>query len=75
MIGFFEAGVICSQTNNVLRYAPNTLASNAHFITNSPPFISKGRVVPAVLGIGFGIRSGLASNFTYDDILIAITHY
>jgi hypothetical protein len=60
-VGFFEAGVICAQ-------------GSTHVIEDAPPFVSNGRVVPAVLGIGFGVRSGLATEFGQDGVLMTITH-
>jgi hypothetical protein len=73
-VGFFEAGVICAQASNVVRDAPDTLAGSTHVIEDAPPFVSKGGIVPAVLGIGFGVRSGLAMELGQDSVLMTITH-
>jgi hypothetical protein len=56
MVGFFEAGVICAQDGYGVRHAPDTIAGTTHVVEDAPPFVSNGRVVPAVLGIGFGVR-------------------
>ncbi|AGI66069.1 hypothetical protein OAN307_c03100 [Octadecabacter antarcticus 307] len=74
MVGFFEAGVICAQPSDGARDAPDTIAGSTHVIEDAPPFVSKGRAVPAVLGIGFGVRSGLVSEFGQDGVLMTITH-
>ena len=73
-VGFFEAGVICAQASNVVRDAPDTLAGSTHVIEDAPPFVSEGRIVPAVLGNGFGVRSGLATEFGQNGVLMTITH-
>ena len=58
-VGFFEAGVICAQAINVVRDAPDTLAGSTHVIEDAKPFVSKGRIVPAVLGFDLALRPNL----------------
>lgn len=74
LIGFFDAGVLCGQDGGERREAPDTLAGSTFVIEDTPPFVSKGRLVPAVLGIGFGVRAALASDLGQDSVLMSITH-
>lgn len=74
LIDYFEAGVLCAQETTETRDAPNTVAGTTHVIDEAPPFVSTGRVVPAVLGIGFGVRAGLVSDNTLDGVLMHVTH-
>jgi len=66
-IGFFESGVICAPLSIGTRDAPDTVAGTTHVIEDAPPFVSNGRVVPAVLGIGFGVRAGMSSTIGHED--------
>lgn len=74
LVGFFEGGVLCATEGGVVRQAPDTLAGTTHVIEDAPPFVSNGRLVPAVLGIGFGVRSGLAGDAAQDGVLMTVTH-
>jgi len=74
LIGFYEAGVICAQETVVTRDAPNTVAGTTNVVEDAPPFVSRGRLVPAVLGIGFGVRAGLASDEGTDGVTMTVSH-
>ena len=74
MLGFFEAGVLCAPETNQTHDAPDTVAGSTHIVQQAPPFVSHGRVVPAVLGIGFGVRSGLVPGVEQDDVVMSISH-
>lgn len=74
LIGFFEAGVLCAQDGGTVREAPDTVAGTTHVVEDAPPFVSNGRVVPAVLGIGFGVRAGLESPLTLDGVTMTVSH-
>lgn len=73
-IGFLEAGVICAPPSIGTREAPDTVAGTTHVIEDAPPFVSTGRVVPAALGIGFGVRSGMAGVLGQDGVVMTVTH-
>ncbi|WP_375281939.1 DUF3859 domain-containing protein [Pseudooctadecabacter sp.] len=73
MIGFFEAGVVCAPEATGERDALGTVAGTTHVINQAPPFVSNGRIVPAVLGVGFGVRSGLGFA-AQDTVLMTVTH-
>lgn len=74
LIGSFEAGVLCAPDATSEREAPDTLAGTTHVIDEAPPFVSHGRIVPAVIGVGFGVKSGTKDMFGLDGVTIAITH-
>ncbi len=65
---------MCAPEPGETRAAPDTVAGTTNVIVDAPPFVSTGRLVPAVLGIGFGVRAGLASEFGQDGVLMTITH-
>lgn len=74
LVGFFEAGVLCAQDAVTVREAPNTVAGTTHVIDEAPPFVSTGRIVPAVIGIGFGVRAGVGSDFSIEDVTMTVSH-
>lgn len=74
LIGSFEAGVLCAQDSGVVREAPDTVSGTTHVVEEAPPFVSNGRVVPAVIGIGFGVKSGLAADFPLEGVTMTVTH-
>ncbi|MDC1397191.1 DUF3859 domain-containing protein [Octadecabacter sp.] len=74
MLGFYEAGVICAPDATVTREAPDTLAGTTNVVEDAPSFVSRARLVPAVIGIGFGVRAGLASPDGTDGVTMTVTH-
>ena len=56
-IAQFEAGVICAPPTTGVSKAPDTVAGTTHLIEVDPPFVSLKRRVPAVIGIGFGVKA------------------
>lgn len=74
LLAVFEAGVVCAIETGLEREAPNTVAGSTHVITAPPPFISTDRVVPAVLGFGFGVRAGLKGDLTQNGVVVRVTH-
>lgn len=74
LVSFFESGVLCASDTGVTREALDTVAGTTHVIDEAPPFVSNAHIVPAVIGIGFGVKSGLDTPAALDDVLIAVTH-
>lgn len=74
LLGFYDAGVLCAQDPSTVRDAPGTVAGTTHVIEEAPPFVSKGRLVPAVIGIGFGVRAGIAGDLGQDGVVMRVTH-
>ena len=69
-----EAGVICAPDSMAVREAPGTIAGTTHVIDEEPPFVAITRRVPAVLGIGFGIKAVTADVNGLQDVLMTVTH-
>ena len=74
MIGFLEAGVLCAQDGGVAREAPGTVSGTILSVESAPDFISTGRTVPAVIGVGFGVRSGVAGDLGVEGVTMTVTH-
>lgn len=55
-----QIGVICAVAPDEVVPAPGTVSGTKHVVSEVPPFVSYGRVVPAVLGVGFGISARAA---------------
>ena len=69
-----QAGVICAPDAMGVRDAPGTIAGTTHIIDDEPPFVAATRRVPAVLGIGFGIKSRTVDVNGISDVLMTVTH-
>ncbi|MCF2905733.1 DUF3859 domain-containing protein [Octadecabacter sp. CECT 8868] len=57
-----------------MRDAPNTAAGSTLVVEDAPPFVSEGRLVPAVIGVGFGVRAGLQGALGQDNVVMTVTH-
>ena len=70
----FETGVICAPETVGTAPAPGTVAGTTNIIATDPPFVSTGNRVPAVLGIGFGVKAKVGDPAGIDEVLVTITH-
>ncbi|SRR5690554_1330460 len=73
-VGYFEAGIVCSQEVIASEPAPDTIAGYTNVIETVPDFISTGRVVPGVIGVGFGVKSAAAGENVVLDLTVTVTH-
>lgn len=73
-ISAIEAGVICPPETVGSSPAPDTIAGTTHLIDEEPPFVSNARVVPAVLGIGFGVKAQTPIEGGINQITMVVTH-
>lgn len=73
-IASLEAGVICAPDDLGVAQAPGTIAGTTHVITEEPPFVAVTRRVPAVLGIGFGIKSLSQDGDGLSGVVMKVTH-
>ncbi|WP_342077906.1 DUF3859 domain-containing protein [Yoonia sp. SS1-5] len=73
-IASLQAGIICPPETVGSAPAPGTLAGTTHIIDADPPFVSTERRVPAVLGIGFGIKATAADAAGIDNVTMVVTH-
>lgn len=69
-----EAGVICAPEATGVLDAPDTVAGTTHVIAEEPPFVAITRRVPAVLGIGFGVKSRTADFAGLNGVTMTVTH-
>jgi hypothetical protein len=70
----FEAGVICPPETVGTAPAPGTVAGVTNQIAEDPPFVSTGRRVPAVLGVGFGVKAMATDGNGIDNVTMRVTH-
>ncbi len=73
-IAEIDVGVICAQEIVGFNDAPGTIAGTTNVIEGEPEFISRARVVPAVMGVGFGVKSRSANPFGLDGVVMTVTH-
>jgi hypothetical protein len=73
-IGALESGVICPPPSVGDAPAPGTVAGVTHLVNEDPPFVSMSRRVPAVLGIGFGVKTLTADILGLSDVTMTVTH-
>lgn len=73
-IASLEAGIVCAPEPIGATPAPGTVAGTTHVIETEPDFVSTTRRVPAVLGVGFGVKSRSAAPDGIDDITMVVTH-
>jgi len=74
MIANLEAGIICAPPTVGTSLAPNTIAGTTHLISVEPDFVSTNRRVPAVLGIGFGVKSQARDPAGIPEVTMTISH-
>lgn len=74
LIANHASGVICAPPTTGTSPAPGTVAGTTHLIDVEPAFVSTTRRVPAVLGIGFGIKSQAADIAGIADVIMTISH-
>ena len=73
-IASLEAGLICPPETVGSAPAPGTLAGTTHIIDQEPPFVANTRRVPAVLGLGFGVKSQSTDRVGLDDVTMVVSH-
>lgn len=72
-VASFRAGIACGQEVVGTSPAPDTVAGVTNIIEGDVEFISTGRMVPAVLGIGFGALVQ-AKGGPILDVLMEVMH-
>ncbi len=73
LIGSFAAGIFCAPEVVGTNAAPDTVAGVTNIIVGEPNFVSTGRTVPAVPGMGFGVKSR-AKSAPLTFVTVVITH-
>lgn len=73
-LGHFEAGILCAPPTTGVQEAPDTVAGTTHIVDEAPEFVSHGRAVPAVIGVGFGAVAGFKQGIGIDGVQMRVTH-
>ena len=73
-ISWIEAGIICASDTGEYREAPGTISGRAHAPTEEPPFVSNSQVVPAVRGVGLGVKARSDATIGMLPIEMILTH-
>lgn len=73
-ITYLQAGILCGPETIGSTLAPGTIEGATHIIADEPDFISDAQVVPAVLGLGFGVKAQTALAEGIDSVDITVTH-
>lgn len=74
LIETLDSGVVCAPPTTGEKLAPDTIAGVTHLIDTDPPFVSTKNRVPAVLGIGFGVKSSVRLPDGLAGVTMTITH-
>ena len=69
-----EAGIVCAPEPVGSIPAPGTVAGTTHVIDKEPEFVSTTQRVPAVLGVGFGVKTRAAAPEGIDVVTMVVTH-
>ena len=72
-IRLIEAGIICAADPVGMQPAPDTLTGFVNTIRPDATFVSPSREIPAVPGLGFGVRTQAFLRL-HDSITITVTH-
>ena len=73
-IASLEAGVICPPEPIGTAPAPGTLAGVTQIIAQEPEFVATGQQVPAVLGVGFGVKAQATNANGIEPVNMVLTH-
>ncbi|WP_322890564.1 MULTISPECIES: DUF3859 domain-containing protein [unclassified Yoonia] len=74
VIASLRAGVVCGPPVVGSAPAPDTIAGSTHLIEETPPFIAEITQVPAVIGIGFGVKAQAADPDGLSGVTMIVTH-
>ncbi|WP_019956642.1 DUF3859 domain-containing protein [Yoonia vestfoldensis] len=69
-----RAGVVCGPPVIGSSPAPDTIAGSTHLIDQTPPFIAEITQVPAVIGIGFGVKAQMLDPDGLAGVTMVVTH-
>lgn len=68
-----QAGIFCAPEIITTVPSPDTVSGESNIMKYEPEFISHSRNVPAVLGMGFGLKI-MASEYDIHDVVTTATH-
>lgn len=67
-------GIYCAQEPSEVRAAPDTAAGVVNLVTELPRIRFEQLVVPAAIGIGFGVIAQVPPGRSYDPVTVTVTH-
>ncbi|MEM7724288.1 MAG: DUF3859 domain-containing protein [Pseudomonadota bacterium] len=73
-MGAFSYGIYCSEPPVELREAPETASGVVNIMPGIPEFLFEQTLVPAQLGISFGVVFDMAPEAAIDAAVVTITH-
>jgi hypothetical protein len=74
LIDRLDYGVYCAEAPVDLQEAPGTVAGVVNVVPELPVLRAETTLVPAQIGIGFGVLVEAADGFVFDGVSITITH-
>lgn len=73
-VTFFESGIACDPPSVAEQPAPNTVAGFTSSFIEDVDFVSNTHVVPAVLGLSFGVKTQMRDAAGLIDATMTVTH-
>ncbi|MEJ6390958.1 DUF3859 domain-containing protein [Gymnodinialimonas ulvae] len=73
-IGDLAYGIYCAQEPERRDPAPNTASGHLNIVPTIPDLQFRQKLVPAELGIGFGVLATAAPGVIHDPVTVTVTH-
>ncbi len=67
-------GVYCAQEPLREESAPDTASGHINIVPSVPDFPFRQKIVPAQIGIGFGVVSSAPPGTVHDPVIVTVTH-
>ncbi|QQA42309.1 DUF3859 domain-containing protein [Pelagovum pacificum] len=74
MIRSAKIGIFCAPEIFETTPAPDTIAGTTNVVVDEVPFLSDSHIVPAVLDVGFGIKSYAKGDVELTGVTVIVTH-
>lgn len=69
-----QAGVVCPPESVGYREAPGTITGRAYVIDETPDFVAETHIVPAVIGVGFGVMLHGVPELSTEVVTVILRH-
>ena len=69
-----QAGVVCPPESVGYREAPGTITGRAYIIDEIPDFVAETHIVPAVIGVGFGVKLQGVPDLPTESVTVILRH-
>ena len=73
-IGTLDYGIYCAQEPERRDPAPDTASGHLNIVPVIPDFQFRQKLVPAEIGIGFGVLATAAEGMLHDQVTVTVTH-